>query len=167
MALDHLRRIAADGNALDYIGIKCTLSKESVATVLVGAVLLVFRQELLRRLLKYLNEFVADDFSFLFRISYSLEFCQETFRSINILESNVKIFAEDALHDFFLARAQQTVVDENTGKPIGDRVTYKRGYHRRIVAAARTHDSFVGPDLATEMMSHLHQPIADSKNRNP
>src|ERR1044071_6259614 len=106
MALNHLRRVAADGNALDYIGIKRTLSEESVATVFVGAVLLVFCQKLLGRLLEYFDEFVTDDFPLLFRISYSLEFCQETFRSINILEFNMKIFAEDALHDFFLACAQ-------------------------------------------------------------
>ena len=42
MALDHVRRIAADGNALDHVGIKRALSEEFVATVLVRAVSSVF-----------------------------------------------------------------------------------------------------------------------------
>jgi hypothetical protein len=44
MAFDHVRGVAADGNALDYIGIKRTLSEESVVTVFVGAAFLVFSQ---------------------------------------------------------------------------------------------------------------------------
>ena len=44
MAFDYVRRVAADGNALNHIGIKRTLSEKSVATVFVDAVLLVFSQ---------------------------------------------------------------------------------------------------------------------------
>jgi hypothetical protein len=34
----------------------------------------------------------------------------------------VKVFAENALDDFFFARTQQTVVDEDTGKLVANRL---------------------------------------------
>jgi hypothetical protein len=41
----------------------------------------------------------------------------------------VEIFAENALHDFFLARAQQTVVHENARELIADSLVQERGRH--------------------------------------
>jgi hypothetical protein len=44
MTLNDMRGITSDGNTLDYIGIKRTLSEEPVVAVFVGAVFLVFSQ---------------------------------------------------------------------------------------------------------------------------
>ena len=38
----------------------------------------------------------------------------------------MKIFTEDALHDFFFARAQQSVIDKNAGQLAADRLVQKR-----------------------------------------
>ena len=130
MRLDHLRRIAADGNAFDHVRIKRPLREKLVAAMsatgwtrrgeFVGAVLSIFREQFLSRVLKDFDELVADDFAFLLGIGHAAELGKKALGSIDILETDVKIFAEDALHDFFLARAEQSVVDENTGELIAD-----------------------------------------------
>ena len=56
-------------------------------------------------MLKDGDEFVADNFAFRFRIGHAFERVEETLGGINIFEFDVKIFAEDALHHFFFARA--------------------------------------------------------------
>jgi len=68
------------------------------------------------RISNYFYELVADNLFASLRIHYPRSFVRETFRSIDVFEFNVKVFAENPLNDFFLARAQQTVVDEDTSK---------------------------------------------------
>jgi hypothetical protein len=41
----------------------------------------------------------------------------------------VEILAENALHDLFLARAEQSIVHENAGELIADRLVQKRSRH--------------------------------------
>ena len=130
MRLDHLRRVAADGNAFDHVGIKRALGEKLVAAVFVGAVLFVFGEQFLGRVLKHFDELVADDFSFRLRIGHAAQFGKKAFRRVHIFETDVKIFAEDALHHFFLAVAQQSVVDEDAGELVADGLVQKRGHDR-------------------------------------
>ena len=49
----------------------------------------------------------------------------------------MKIFAEDALNDLGLVRAQQSVVDEDAGELVANRLVQKRSYDRGIDPAAQ------------------------------
>src|SRR2546425_6427677 len=79
MTLDHLRRVATDGDTLNYIGIKCALGEKTIAFMsatgrtrggeLVRFVLPLFREQFLGGMPKHFDEFVADDLTFLFRVS--------------------------------------------------------------------------------------------------
>src|SRR5438067_2065908 len=59
----------------------------------------------------------------------------------------MKVFAKNALHDFFLARAQQTIVHENAGKLVPDRPVQKRRGNGGIDPAAQTEHDFLIADL--------------------
>ena len=65
MALDHLRRVAADGDTLNYIGVKCALGEKTIAIMLVRSVLPLFGEQFLGGMLKDFDEFVADNLAFL------------------------------------------------------------------------------------------------------
>ena len=78
---------------------------------------------------EHADELVPDDFAFLLRISDAAQFRQEPLRGVHVLQFDVEIFAENALHDFFLACAQQTVVHENARELIADSFVQKRGCH--------------------------------------
>ena len=59
----------------------------------------------------------------------------------------MKIFAEDALHDFLFPRAQQTVVDENAGELVADGFVQKRGHDGGIDPTAESEDDLRVADL--------------------
>ena len=73
MTLDHLRGIAFDRHALDHVGIKRALREKLVAAVFARAIFAIFLKQFLSRVLKYFDEFVADDFSFLLGIGHAFE----------------------------------------------------------------------------------------------
>ncbi len=127
MALDHLRRIALDRDTLDHIWIKRALREKFVTAVFARAVSTIFFKQFLGRVLKYFNEFVADDLAFLFRIGYAFERAEEALAGIDIFQSHAEIFAKNALHHFFLARTEQPVVDEDAGELVADGLVQKRG----------------------------------------
>ncbi len=60
MTLDHLRWIALDRDALDHVRIKCALCEKFVAAMSARAVSSVFLEQLFSRVLKHLDELVAD-----------------------------------------------------------------------------------------------------------
>src|SRR5438552_17925104 len=97
MALDHLRRIALDRNALYHIRVKRALREKFVTALFARAVSAVFFQQFPGRVLKYFNEFVADDLAFLPRIGDAFERTQESFAGIHVFEAHMKIFAKNAL----------------------------------------------------------------------
>src|SRR5207248_3846933 len=113
---------------------------------------------------EHFDELVADNLSFLLRLDYSVQLFQKTFRSINVFEFNMKIFAENALDDFFLARAQQTVIDEDTGKLVANRLVQKRSYDRGATPATKAENYFVVADLGADSFAGIldertHRPI--------
>src|SRR6476646_3608647 len=120
MALDDVSGIAADGDAFDHVWIESALGEKVVTAMSLRSVLLVFGEQLLRRVLKDFDEFIADDLPLLFRIGYPAEFAQETFGGVNVFEADMEILAENALNHFFFARSEQAVVHKNAGQLIAD-----------------------------------------------
>ncbi len=94
------------------------------------AVLSVFRQQFLSRVLKDFDEFVSNDLSFLFGVGHTFEQSEKALARVDILQTNVKIFAENALHHFFLTRTEQSVVHENASELIADSFVQERGHDR-------------------------------------
>src|SRR5436190_19036506 len=129
MTFDHLRGIALDRYALDYIRIKSSLRQEFVATVFAFAISLIFLQQFLGGVLKYFNEFIADQLALRFGIGHSFEQREKTIAGVHILQTHVKILAENSLHDFFFSRAEQTVVYKNAGELVTDCPVQKRSGH--------------------------------------
>ena len=52
MALDHVRRIAADGDALDHVGVKRALGEKAIPAVLVAPFGSILGEQFLRRVLE-------------------------------------------------------------------------------------------------------------------
>src|ERR1700737_399791 len=120
--LDDVRRISADGNTLNYGGIKRSLRQKTIAGVAFRVVLPVLLQQLFGGLLKNLDELVADNFSFLLGIGDSPKFRKKSRAGVDVLEADMEVFTEYALDDFFFAGAEQAVVDKNAGELISDRL---------------------------------------------
>ena len=76
----------------------------------------------------------------------------------------MKIFAENALDNFFFARAQQSIVHEDAGKLVPDRLVQERSGHGRIDAAAQTEHDFLIADLLPDARARFfderaHRPV--------
>ena len=56
-------------------------------------------------------------------------FDRKPFRGVDVFQFDVEIFAENPLHDFFFARAQQTVIYENARELIAYGFMQKGGCH--------------------------------------
>ena len=102
------------------------MCEKSVATMFARAISSIFLEQLLGRMLKHFDEFIPDELSFGFRIGHAFQQCKKTFARIHIFQTDMKIFTEDALHDFFFARAQQSVVNKNAGELVADRLVQER-----------------------------------------
>ena len=156
------RGIAADRDALDHVGIKRALGEKMIAGVrtFVGPVL---REQLLRRLLEDPDEFVPDDFAFRLRIGHALEQLEETLRGIDVFESDLEIFAENALHDLGFVFAQEPVVDEDAGELVADRLVQERRGDRRIDPAAQAEHDF----LVAHLPPHARAGLVDERAHRP
>src|SRR4030095_1738487 len=147
MTFDHLRGIALDRHALHHLRIKSALREKLVAAVSARctagrtrrgefalAISLVFFEQFFGGVLKYFNEFIADQLSLRFRIGHSLEQPEKTIAGVQLLQPHVKILAESPLYPFFFSRAEQTVIDKNARELIADRLVQERSGHCRIKA---------------------------------
>src|SRR6266516_4275647 len=129
MALDHLGGIPLDRYALNDIRVESALREKFVTAVFPIAVSPVFLEQFLGRVLKYFNKFVADQFSLDFRIGHVFEQREETIAGVHVFQTHMKILAENSLHNFLLARAEQSVVHKNTGELVADCLVEKRSGH--------------------------------------
>src|SRR5207237_10332984 len=101
MTLNHLRGIPIDRHALDHVRIKRALGEKFVTAVsatgrircgeFTRAFPAILLEQFLGRLLKYLDEFVADDFTFGFWISHAFEQREETLTRIHVFQTHMKI----------------------------------------------------------------------------
>src|SRR5437763_5114541 len=126
VTFDDLRGIALDRYALNYIRIKSSLRQEFVATVFAFAIAVIFLQQFLGGVLKYFDEFIADQLALRFGIGHSFEQREKAIAGVHILQTHMKILAENALHDFFFSRAEQAVVYKNASELVADCLVQKR-----------------------------------------
>ena len=91
----------------------------------------------LGRRLEDFDECVADDLSLPLRIRHPFQPGEKQWRGVFVLELHFEMAAEDLLHHLGLARAEQTVVDENAGELIADGLVEQRGGDARIHPAAQ------------------------------
>ncbi len=144
-------------------GIKRALGEETVAGVrtLVGVIL---RQQFLCCPLEHPNELGPDHLPFRLGISHAGEQLEKTFRRIDVFEFDLKILDEDSLHRLGLVFAQQSVVNEDAGELIANRLVQKRRRHRRIDAAAQPEHDFLVAHLLADALTgfvneRAHRPI--------
>src|SRR5438477_11378899 len=84
MTFDHLRGIALDRYALNHIRIKSSLRQEFVAAVFAFAIALIFLEQLLGGMLKYFDEFIADQLALRFGIGHSFEQREKAIAGVHI-----------------------------------------------------------------------------------
>ena len=111
-----------DGERLDHVRIDCALSKP----------LHIF--EFLSFLVEDVDEALADDFTFLFRIGNACEFAIEVFLSVNAdyVEAHVAIVGK---HCFKLFVTQETIVNEDTSEVATDSLVQEHSSYCRVNAA--------------------------------
>src|SRR5438067_13696209 len=109
VTLDYLCGVSLDRHALNDVWIKSALGEKLVTAVLARAIFAVFIEQLLGRVLKHFDKFVANDFPFCFGIGHTFEQREETFARVHIFQTHMKIIAENALDNFFFARAKQSI----------------------------------------------------------
>src|SRR5438552_12784154 len=97
-------------------------------------VLLILCEQFLGRVLKHRDKLIPNNFSFLLGIGHAFKRGQETLSRIDIFQTNMKIFTEDALNNFFLTRAQEAIVHKNARELVADRFVKQRGRDGRIDA---------------------------------
>ena len=152
MALDHRRRIAADGHGLDHVGIERALREE----------LRLARAP--RRRLEHLDERLADDLALALGVGHALEPPQEQLGGVLVLQLDLEMAAEDLPHHLRLAPAQQAVVDEDAGELVADGLVQQRRRDARIHAAAQAEDHLLLADLRADGLDRLvnvvaHRPV--------
>src|SRR5438309_11889557 len=83
--------------------------------------LLILCEQFLGRVLKHRDKLTPNNFSFLLGLGHVFERGQETLGRIDIFQSNMKIFTEYALNNFFLTRAQEPIIPKNACELCADR----------------------------------------------
>ncbi len=152
MALDHRRRIAADGHRLDHVRVKRALREELRLAGAPGG------------RLEHLDERPADDLPLPLRVGHALEPPQEQPRGVLILQLDLEMAPEDFLHHLRLASAQHAVVDENARELVADGLVQQRRRHARIHPAAQAQDHLLRADLRADGLDRLvnvvaHRPV--------
>src|SRR5882762_4322168 len=108
MTLNYLRGVAPDRYAFNHIRVERALREKFVTAVFPIVVSPVFLEQFLGGVLKYFDEFVADQLSFRFGIGHAFEQREETIAGVHVFQTHMEILAENALHNFFLTRAEQS-----------------------------------------------------------
>ena len=76
-----------------------------------------------------------------------LSLLRKRVRGVHVLELDVEIVAEDALHGLRFVRAQQAVVDEDAGELVADGLVQQRRRDAGIHAAAQAENDVLVADL--------------------
>ena len=113
---------------------------------------------------KDLDEFVADDLPFLLRVGDPAKLGKKALGGVDVFQAHLEILAEDALHHFFLAQAEQPVVHENAGQLVANGLVQEGGRDRGIHAPAQTQHHLGVAHLAAHALAGLvderaHRPI--------
>mmetsp|Transcript_11559 Transcript_11559/g.18596 ORF Transcript_11559/g.18596 Transcript_11559/m.18596 type:complete len:391 (-) Transcript_11559:6-1178(-) len=153
VAFDGHRGAAGEGYRLDHVRIERALGQEFGALDLVG----VF--------LEHINEELADDLTFGFRVGLTVEFTKEKFGFIRVDHLQVHVVAEHADHFVRLVFAQQAVVDKHTGELVADGFMQQGCSHGAVNAARQRTDDVLVANLGFDLLNHLgavgaHGPVA-------
>ena len=110
------------------------------------------------------HEFASDNFSLRLRIGHTFEEFQKTIGRIHVLEPDVKIFRENALHHFCLTRAQQAVVHKDAGELVADRLVQQCGHDGRVHPAAQPEHNLLVAHLPPHALARFlderpHRPV--------
>ena len=153
VALDGDRGPAGERDRLDHVGIERALGQE------LGAA------DLGRVLLEHVDEQPADGLALDLGIGDAGQRVEEQVGFVGMDQRDVVVVAEHR-HDLVrLALAKQSVVDEDAGQLVADRLVDQHRRDRAVDAAGQTADHLAGADLGADLLDRLlavgaHGPVA-------
>src|SRR5947208_16862908 len=101
MTLDHLRRITFDRHTLNHVRIQSALCEKPVTAVFARAVPSVLLKQLLGRMLKRFDKFIADQLSLGFGVDYPFEQREKALARVNVFQTYVEIWSIKRMRVFF------------------------------------------------------------------
>jgi hypothetical protein len=114
MVLDRHRRAIGAGAAFDDVGIQSPLGQESGIRNRLGFVAENF------------DEHAADNLALRLRFDDAAQFRQKAFAGVDDVQIGPKMLAEAPTHRFFLAAAQEAIVDKDARELRSDRLDQER-----------------------------------------
>ena len=108
---------------------------------------IVASQQVSHRTLEGADELATDDLALALRISHAGQCFQESLLRVDRHKPGTGGRHEITLHLFAFAGAQQSVIDEHTGKPVADGSLDQCGRHRGIHPAGQSADGPAWADL--------------------
>jgi len=120
MRLDGDRRSAAEGYALDHIGVERALRQKLCAT------------ELACFLLEHVDEELSYGLSLLLGIGHATERVEKHAFRFDMHQRNIVAVAKERYDLLGLAEPQQAMIDENAGELLGHRLVNEDRRHRGI-----------------------------------
>ena len=126
---------AAHRDALDHVGIERPL--DEVTDVF----------ELLGLPLEHIDEHPADDLPLLLRVGHPVKRIQKLVRCVDVDQLEPEVVAIGVDYGFGFVFTEQTIVDEDTGEPIANRLGYQHRRNRRIDTARQPTDRGAVADL--------------------
>mmetsp|Transcript_2866 Transcript_2866/g.8726 ORF Transcript_2866/g.8726 Transcript_2866/m.8726 type:complete len:440 (+) Transcript_2866:367-1686(+) len=137
-------------HALDHIWVQRALQQEGGRRVQLG-----------RKVLKHVNERVANDLALALRVLYAAERRQESLACVHAHQVDAQVRLEALHHLLGLVHAQQPVVDEHGVEAVADGARHEHAGHRRVHAAAHGTDHVpVGAHLLLDGANRLRHHIA-------
>ena len=123
-----------------------------------------FAATIARGPLKHLDERAPDDLAFAFRVGDSSQLAEKNVCGILVMQLDVEVLAEHALHAFGFALAQQTVVDKHAGELIADGFVNQRRRDAGIHTARQPENHAVFPDFSPDLLDRAvnertHRPV--------
>ena len=89
-----------------------------------------------------------------------IAFAEEQGRGVLVLQLDLEIAPEDFLHHLRLARAEQSVVDEDAGELVADGLVQEGRRHAGIHPAAQSQDHAIGAHLGADLVDGLVDVVA-------
>ena len=137
--LDRHRGPAGEGDALDHVRIERALGQELGAPSFLAS---SSNTSMNKR---------ADGFALGLRVALAFQGRQETLARIHVHERDVEMAAEQRHHLLGLVQPQQSVVDEDAGELVADRLMDQHRRHRAVDATREAADHAALADLGADL----------------
>ena len=108
--------------------------------------------ELVRFLLKHIDERLSDDFAFFLGIDHALKAAEKNLLRRHDLQVHLEMPAERFIDPFHLVQTEQTVIHKNTGQFFPDGFVNEPGGDGRIHAARQPEHHTVIADLLADLL---------------